>query len=177
MCCRPKENRLMNEPVRVQKLKPTGEVVIEWSGRVLERDVHGLTLEARFTRKTMALGYVTMATGDRFVETYYTDRWYNVFAIYAGDSGEFKGWYCNISRPTEIIEPARPGEAVLVRTVDLALDYFRQPGGREFVLDEDEFAELSLPPEEAAAARAALEEVRAAAGAGLGPFARRLGGP
>jgi predicted RNA-binding protein associated with RNAse of E/G family len=161
----------MNEPVTVQKLKPSGEIAIEWSGHLLSRDAHSLVLEARFNRKTMPLGYVTMATGDRFVETYYTDRWYNVFAIYAGDSGEFKGWYCNISRPTQIVEPARPGEAILVKTVDLALDYFRQPSGRDFVLDEDEFAELKLPPAEAAAARAALNELRALTGAGLGPFA------
>ncbi|MEP7359812.1 MAG: DUF402 domain-containing protein, partial [Anaerolineales bacterium] len=108
----------MNEPVTVQKLKPSGEIAIEWSGQGLARDAHSLVLEARFTRKTMPLGYVTMATGDRFVETYYTDRWYNVFAIYAGDSGEFKGWYCNVSRPAEVVEP-RPGEPLVVRTVDL----------------------------------------------------------
>ena len=161
----------MPEPVRVQKLKPSGEVAIEWSGDILSRDAHGLVLEARFTRKTMPLGYVTLAQGDRFVETYYTDRWYNVFAIYGGDSGEFKGWYCNVSRPAMLVEPAQPGETLLVRTVDLALDYFRQPNGREFVLDEDEFAELALEPREADAARSALAEVRALAGAGLGPFA------
>jgi predicted RNA-binding protein associated with RNAse of E/G family len=161
----------MNEPVRVQKLKPSGEVAVEWTGRLVSRDAHSLVLEARFNRKTMPLGYVTMATGDRFVETYYTDRWYNVFAIYAGDSGEFKGWYCNISRPTQIVEPTQSGEALLVRTADLALDYFRQPSGRDFVLDEDEFAELKLSPGESAAARAALDELRAVAGAGLGPFA------
>ena len=161
----------MNEPVTVQKIRPSGEVAIEWSGRILSRDGHSLVLEARFTRKTMPLGYVTMATGDRFVETYYTDRWYNVFAIYAGDSGEFKGWYCNISRPAEVVEPSQPDEALVVKTVDLALDYFRQPNGRDFVLDEDEFAELKLAPEEVAAARAALDELRAQAGAGLGPFA------
>jgi uncharacterized protein len=160
----------MNEPVTVHKLKPTGELAVEWSGRLLARDAHSLVLEARFNRRTMPLGYVTFETGDRFMETYYTDRWYNVFAIYAGDSERFKGWYCNISRPAEIEEPERPGEPLLVRTVDLALDYFRQPSGREFVLDEDEFAELKLSAVEAAAARAALEEIKALAGAGVGPF-------
>jgi protein associated with RNAse G/E len=164
------ENRLMNEPVMVQKLKPTGEVAVEWNGRLMSRDAHSLVLEARFNRQTIPLGYVTFETGDRFVETYYTNRWYNVFAIYAGDSGEFKGWYCNVSRPAEIVEPERPGAALLVRTVDLALDFFRQPSGREFVLDEDEFVELKLPPEESAAARAALAELKALAGAGVGPF-------
>jgi predicted RNA-binding protein associated with RNAse of E/G family len=166
-----RESELMPDPVTVQKLKPTGEVAVEWSGHLVARDGRSLVLEARFNRRTMPLGYVTMATGDRFVETYYTDKWYNVFAIYAGDSEEFKGWYCNISRPAEIIEPAGPpGEALVVRTVDLALDYFRQPNGRDFVLDEDEFAALKLTPAERSAARAALDELRVMGGAGLGPF-------
>jgi hypothetical protein len=160
----------MNEPVTVQKLKPNGQVAVEWSGRLLARDAHSLVLEARFNRKTMPLGYVTLAAGDRFWETYYTDRWYNVFAVSAGDTGPLKGWYCNLSRPTEFVEPAAAGAPLLVRTVDRALDYFRQPSGREFVLDEDEFAALNLPPEEAAAARRALAELRALAGAGVGPF-------
>jgi len=159
----------MNEPVTVQKIRPSGEVAIEWSGRLLSRDAHSLVLEARFTRKTMPLGYVTMATGDHFVETYYTDRWYNVFAIYAVDSGEFKGWYCNITRPAEIYP--EPSGGWRVRAVDLALDYFRQPGGREFILDEDEFAALGLEPAEAGMARAALAELQALARTGQGPFA------
>lgn len=160
----------MAEPVTVQKLKANGQVSVEWSGQVLARDARQLVLEARFNRAAMELGYVTLEPGDRFVETYYTERWYNVFAIYSREGGEFKGWYCNISRPTEIVEPARPGEALLVRTVDLELDYFRQPGGREFVLDQAEFAELSLAPDERAAAVAALAELQALATAGDGPF-------
>ena len=60
-----------------------------------------------------------------------------------------------------------------MRAVDLALDYFRQPDGTEFVLDEDEFAALALPADEAATCRAALDELRALAGAGAGMFGRK----
>ncbi len=158
----------MPETVTVQKLNPAGEVTVTWTGEVLARDETSVRLAATFTRGPMALGYVTLRPGDRFVEQFYTDRWYNVFAIYNVGDGEFKGWYCNITRPAEI-GPNPAGAGLLVRAVDLALDYFRQPDGTEFVLDEDEFAALALPADEAATCQAALEELRALAAAGAGP--------
>ncbi len=159
----------MPEPVTVDKLNLAGEVTVQWTGQVLRRSEHELVLDARFTHRARDLGYVRLGPGDRFVEHYYSDRWYNVFAIYNAADGVFKGWYCNITRPAEIT--AEPGGGVRVRAVDLALDYFRQPGGQEFILDEDEFAALALGPAEVAAARAALAELRALAAAGEEPFA------
>lgn len=154
----------MNERVRVEKLNLARDVVIAYDGVLVERTATRVVLEATFTRGPMALGYVTLALGDRFVEYFFTDRWYNVFAIYDGEDGAFKGWYCNVTRPAEV---EADGEAnLVVRAVDLALDYFRQPGGAEFVLDEDEFSALPLTAEERAAARAALEELRAMAARG-----------
>ena len=164
----------MREPVTVQKLNLEGAVQLEWTGKVLEHTEREVVLEALFNQKQRDLGYVSLKPGDRFVEYYYADRWYNIFAIYDAADGAFKGWYCNVTRPAEIIRPppgAPSGAGLLVRAVDLALDYFRQPGGREFVLDEDEFAALALSPDEANAARAALAELRALAASGAGPFA------
>ena len=160
-------------PVIVDKLNLAGEVTVQWSGTVLERRASELVLTATFTHSARDLGYVRLAPGDLFVEHYYTDRWYNVFAIYDGEDGAFKGWYCNITRPTQI--SAEPGGGLRARAVDLALDYFRQPGGREFVLDEDEFNALALPAAEAEQARAALAELQALAAAGAGPFAAAWG--
>jgi hypothetical protein len=159
----------MPEVVMVEKLNLAGETTVTWSGQVLERSANSLVLEATFTHSARDLGYVRLGPGDRFVETYYTDRWYNVFAIFEAADGAFKGWYCNITRPAQI--SAEPGGGLRVRAVDLALDYFRQPGGREFVLDEDEFTALPLTPAEVDAARAALGELRALAAASQGPFA------
>jgi uncharacterized protein len=156
------------EAVLVDKLNLAGEVTVQWSGQVLKRGEREMVLEATFTHAARDLGYVRLGPGDRFIEHYYTDRWYNVFAIYDAE-GAFKGWYCNITRPAEIM--AAPGGGVWVRAVDLALDYFRQPDGHEFILDEDEFAGLPLSPHEVSAARAALAELRALAAAGQGPFA------
>ena len=159
----------MSDAVMVDKLNLAGEVTVQWSGRVLQQSEHELVLEAVFTHSARDLGYVRLGPGDRFVETYYSDRWYNVFAIYDAADGAFKGWYCNVTRPAEITR--EPAGGLRVRAVDLALDYFRQPGGREFILDEDEFEALNLGANEIQAARAALAELRARAAASEGPFA------
>lgn len=157
------------DDVVVAKLRLDGSVALEYSGRVLARASSEVVLEAVFARGHMALGYVTLETGDRFVEHFYSDRWYNVFVIYDGASGALKGWYCNITRPAEFAPG--PEGTLSVRAVDLALDYFVQPGGAEFVLDEDEFAALPLSADEAAAAWAALAELRRLAAERAGPFA------
>lgn len=153
--------------ITVHKLDHSGVEKIAYTGEVRQRTENMVVLEARFGRERMELGYVTLTTGDRFVEYFYSDRWYNVFAIYDAGDDSFKGWYCNITRPAQITADS-------IRAEDLALDYFVQPSGKEFVLDEDEFAALSLPAEDAAAARAALQELRALAARHEGPFAANL---
>ncbi len=164
----------MPEPVTVHKLNQAGEVTVAWAGEVLAQAATSVRLVATFTRGPLELGYVTLRPGDRFVEQFYTDRWYNVFAIYNVGDDVFKGWYCNLTRPAQI--GPHPSEAgLLIEAVDLALDYFRQPDGTEFVLDEDEFAALKLPSAEVAACRAALAELRALAAAGDGPFRLEVG--
>lgn len=152
--------------ITIHKLDHEGREKTAYSGEVIRRAGSMILLEARFARERMELGYVTLTTGDRFVEHFYSDRWYNVFAIYDAADDRFKGWYCNVTRPARIEEGH-------VWSEDLALDYFVQPSGREFVLDEDEFAALPLAPEEAAAARAALAELQTLAARREGPFALR----
>lgn len=154
-----------SDSIVVHKLNLDGEEKLNYRGRVLERTPNAVVLEAFFTRERMALGYVTLKPGDRFVEYFYADRWYNVFVIYDGDDGQLKGWYCNVTRPAVIAG----GQ---VSAVDLALDLWVAPDGSARVLDEDEFAALPLAPEEAAAARAAIGELRALAAEHAGPFAR-----
>jgi uncharacterized protein len=155
--------------VTVNKLDLRGEVALSYEGRVVGRTATQVVLEAPYTFGRRELGYVTLETGDRFVEHFYSDRWYNVFRIYDGQAGTLKGWYCNVTRPAEFV---LAGDGTLaVRAVDLALDFFVQPGGQTFVLDEDEFAALGLAPEEQAAAWAALDELRGLATRHAGPFA------
>ena len=120
---------------------PAGEVTYEYEGDVLlERDENSITLEALFDREDMPFMDVVFKKGDRFVEYYYTDRWYNIFAVYDRDDGKIKGWYCNIGKPAVI-------EDGIVSYVDLALDLWVSANGKQTVLDEDEFEELGLSEE------------------------------
>ena len=85
----------------VRKLDHAGREVTAYPGRVLVRTRASVVLATRWERPQMDLGYVVLEPGDRWVETFYASRWYNVLRIHAGD-GRLKGWYCNITRPARI---------------------------------------------------------------------------
>ncbi|MFN8412164.1 MAG: DUF402 domain-containing protein [Anaerolineales bacterium] len=123
--------------MKIQKKNLNGEVVFEYDGEVIAHDEMSVTLEAFFGRNDMAFMNVILKKGDRFVETFYTDRWYNIFEIYDRDDKELKGWYCNIGKPAVV-------EVDVVSYIDLALDLWVAPDGTQTVLDEDEFEELKL---------------------------------
>ncbi len=146
----------------VHKLNHLGEEKIAWPGRVLARTDNAIVLEATFTHGPLDLGYVVLKPGDRFIEHYFFDRWYNIFEIYDVDDGAFKGWYCNVTRPARL-------EADDLSAEDLALDVFARPGGAALALDEDEFAALPLAEEDARQARAALRELLRLAAEGALP--------
>ena len=139
--------------IKVQKKNLTGEVTYKYEGVLLSRDENSITLEALFDRADMPFQDVVFKTGDRFVEYYYTDRWYNIFAIHDRDDGKIKGWYCNIGMPAVI-------EDDVVSYVDLALDLWVSADGRQTVLDEDEFEALNLNAELKAGAQKGLEELK-----------------
>ncbi len=88
--------------VKVQKKNPAGVVTYEYEGVMLSRDHHSIVLEALFDRADMPFMDVVFKTGDRFVESYFTDRWYNIFAIHDREDGKVKGWYCNVGKPAVI---------------------------------------------------------------------------
>jgi len=139
--------------IRVQKKNPAGEVTYQYEGILLDRSENSIKLEALFDRQDMQFQDAVFRTGDRFVEYYYTDRWYNVFEIHDRDDGRVKGWYCNIGMPAEIKEGT-------VSYVDLALDLWVSVNGKQTVLDEDEFHELKLTAELQAGALNGLKEVQ-----------------
>lgn len=143
-----------SDQVSVLKLKPTGELIWSYTGRILEKDDSRLVLEAFFDLDDRHKEGMTFAKGDRFIETYYTDRWYNIFAIYSRDDDHLRGWYCNIARPARLNDQT-------ISYVDLALDLLVFPDGRQIILDEDEFAALNLPDEEKLTARQALLQLQA----------------
>ena len=139
--------------IKVQKKNPAGEVTYEYEGVLLKRDEHSVTLEALFDRADMPFMDVVFKTGDRFVEYYYTDRWYNIFAIHDRENGNVKGWYCNIGQPAVI-------EDGIVSYIDLALDLWVSTDGKQTVLDEDEFEKLNLNEELRIGALRGLDEVK-----------------
>jgi len=140
--------------IEVLKKNLAGQVTWQYSGHVLERGTTSIRLEAFFNRPDMPFLDVVLKQGDRYVETYYSDRWYDIFDIYDRDTGARKGWYCNVTRPAEISETT-------VAYVDLALDLWVSPDGRQTVLDEEEFAGLTLEAQERDRARQALAELQA----------------
>ena len=138
--------------ITVRKLNLRGEQTWSYSGVVLKRGASYIQLEARFSRETMDLGYTVLQTGDRFVEWFFADRWYNIFEVHAVHDDGVRGWYCNIARPAVIEDDA-------VSAVDLALDVWIGADGSIVVLDEDEFAALDLSEPDRQAALSALDEV------------------
>jgi predicted RNA-binding protein associated with RNAse of E/G family len=139
--------------IKVQKKNPAGEVTYRYEGLLLRTDVTSLTLEALFDREDMPFMGIVLKKGDRFVEHYHTDRWYNIFAVYDRDNGKLKGWYCNVGQPAVI-------EDGVVSYVDLALDLWVSANGQQTVLDEDEFEKLDLNEELRAGALKGLNELK-----------------
>jgi hypothetical protein len=127
-----------------------------YDGLVLEKDATSILIEARFNRSDLLFHEVFLRHNDRFVERYYADRWYNIFAIHDKDDDRLKGWYCNVALPAEFT----PGQ---IAYVDLALDLLAYPDGHYLILDEDEFEALHLDEATAAKARQALDQLVALA--------------
>jgi hypothetical protein len=155
----------MNDQVTVHKLDAHGKEVWQYPGRFLHRTPTEWQLEATFGRRRAQVGELTMAAGDRFVETFYADRWYNVFAVHDGQTGRLKGWYCNLARPARL-------EGGHLTQEDLALDLVVYPDGRMEVFDMSEFESLQLTDAERASVDAGLQELKALAIARRGPFRR-----
>jgi uncharacterized protein len=143
----------MKEAIQVLKKNLNGEITWQYEGQVLRRKRNAVVLEALFNRPDMPFMNVTLKENDRFVETFYADRWYNIFEIYDRDDGKLKGWYCNVGQPAVLTEDA-------VSYVDLALDLWVSADGKQTVLDEDEFAVMSLTDSEREKALNALAELQ-----------------
>ncbi len=141
------------DDILVLKLDLQGRETWRYTGRVLERASGSITIEARFNRPDMLFHGILFGQNDRFVETYYADRRYNIFEIHSRDDDTLRGWYCNVTRMPVI-------NLDTISYVDLALDLLVYPDGRQLVLDEDEFDRLPITPEERAQAVSALQDLQ-----------------
>ncbi|UYN88769.1 MAG: DUF402 domain-containing protein [Anaerolineales bacterium] len=127
--------------IKVLKQNPAGQLMYEWNGQLISYTDHEAVVEALFNAESGQMVDISLSKGDHFLESYYDDRWYNIFEVRDKDDGHLKGWYCNISAPA-VITPAQ----IIFR--DFALDLLVYPDGRQVVLDEDEFEALECTTEE-----------------------------
>jgi predicted RNA-binding protein associated with RNAse of E/G family len=140
--------------ITVVKLDLEKKVTWHYKGDILAENDEKLVLQAFFNRENIPFHGILLKKGDRFVETFFFDRWFNIFEIHDRDSDQRKGWYCNIGFPAQ-------KEGQVLSYIDLALDLFVYPDGKQLVLDEDEFDELLLTPDVKNQALKALEELKA----------------
>lgn len=151
----------MKKDISISKCDHAGNETIRYPAVVLESNDDEIVVEARFGLPARQTGPMLLEPNDRFVETYYPGRWYNMHAIFGATTDEFKGWYCNISYPPEVGRD-------LITYRDLALDLVVSPGGVQTVLDEDEFELLDIPEADRQQALAALTKLRQEFSARLG---------
>jgi predicted RNA-binding protein associated with RNAse of E/G family len=145
---------VVNPSITVIKRDLSGREVWRYDGVLLRRGRGAIILEAHFDRLDTPVVDAILRRGDRFLETYYTHRWYNIFEIHDREDDRLKGWYCNIGKPAVWEAEGR------ISYVDLALDLWVSPNGTQTVLDEDEFAALALDAGTRSRARAVLEELK-----------------
>jgi hypothetical protein len=152
------------DEVTVRKLDPIGGEKWRWRAVVRQVSATSIVVEARYNAGDADRFGLEFRGGDRLLESYFADRWYNVFALFAANTGVFKGWYCNVSRPAQWMDSE-------IQWVDLELDIVVRPDGHSAVLDEDEFSALVISEDERVAARAAVDELVRHAHERTGPFA------
>jgi predicted RNA-binding protein associated with RNAse of E/G family len=139
--------------ITVIKLDHEGRETWRYVGQLIERSSRSVTIEAFFDQSDIDFHGMSLRSGDRFVETYYFDRWYNIFEVHDRDNDQLKGWYCNIGYPAEIRENT-------ISYKDLALDLLVFPDGNQIILDMDEFNEINLNAVERCNAIEALKKLQ-----------------
>ena len=152
--------------VTVRKYNWRGAFRYAWQGEVLARDPDRIVIDATWRGPgEPAVGEITFAMGDHFVEYYYPGRAFAIWQVQRPD-GTVKGWYCNISTP--LVE-----QDDILRFNDLLLDVVAYPDGRYMVLDRDEFEAAhvaGLPEDQAALAEKALADLQMLMRTGAPPF-------
>jgi protein associated with RNAse G/E len=123
--------------ITIHKLDINHVETWRYTGQIITLDTNRIVLEARFNRPDTPFHDIWLKYNDRFIETFYSDRWYNIFEIHDRDSDEIKCWYCNVGYPAVFEDGG-------LSYRDLAIDLLVYPSGVQLVLDEDEFALLPI---------------------------------
>jgi hypothetical protein len=140
----------MLEPVQITKYKYGKSAPFSYNGRILDLSREQIVVEAFFALDDQSYDEVVIKKGDRFIETYFSRRWFNIYEIHDRDSDLLKCWYCNVAEPA-VFEPGK------IWFIDLELDLLVYPDGRKKIMDEDDFEARHFPSDLAYSARSALE--------------------
>lgn len=161
----------VGQAITVEKRDHVGASILEYPGTVLDAGPTWVCVDTVFGRDLADIGLMRFVRGDRMIEWFYSDRYYNVFEVYEGRSGRLKGWYCNVVRPA-VFAPGR------VAADDLALDLHVSSAGITTLLDQDEFEALrpALPAADVASAWDAVATLEAIVRDRSGPFEAITGG-
>lgn len=124
--------------ISVRKRNEKGQITWEYTGEELAQGNDFIRLEARFNRDDLPFQGIVLKRNDRFIETFYTNRWYNIFEIHDRDDDKIKGWYCNVGHPAVWDQPDT------ISYKDLYLDLWVATDGTQTVLDKDEFEQADL---------------------------------
>jgi uncharacterized protein len=144
----------MSAAITVIKRDVDGQERWRYRGVVLEAGANFVRLEARFNRADLPFQDTVFRQNDRFVEVFYSDRWYNIFEIHDREDDRIKGWYCNLGQPMVWDAPDQ------ISYRDLALDLWVSVTGQQTVLDEDEYERLGLDEWTRAQVQAGLAELQ-----------------
>jgi uncharacterized protein len=140
--------------MQVIKRDHTGNTIFSYECERIDGGVDWVCLQAHFEMDSVDLsGSLQLCRGDLMTEWFYADRYYNIFQIQNPDTLSIKGWYCNITRPAEIVNGT-------VVADDLALDMLVDPDGVITLLDKEEFNALDLPQADRCAALDAVVTLR-----------------
>lgn len=153
--------------IEVRLLKPSKAQIIRYPAIVIARDAQSVTVQATWRLGVVDLGLFRIEPGDVMIETFYRDRWYNIFRVQQ-PAGPTRGWYCNLARPAQIDETT-------IETEDLDIDLIVSADRRHLIVaDSDEYAARDLArtePATDAAVQAAIAELRDLIARGVPPFA------
>ncbi len=153
--------------IEVRLIKARKGQIIRYPATVLARDPRQITVRAPWQLERIDLGLFQIEPGDVLIETFYTDRWYNIFQVQSA-AGVTRGWYCNLARPARISD-------TVIETEDLEIDLIVSADRQQVeVTDLDEYEARGLAatePETDAALRAAIASLRELIARGAPPFA------
>ena len=142
----------MSSTITIHKCNYSGEEVFQYPAQILQTTSEKIVVHAIFTsHKDYNIEGLELKKGDKCIEVFYFKKWFNIIEVYAGNSNNLRGWYCNIAKPATI-----EGDHLYYN--DLALDIIRLANGQQTVVDQDEFAQLSLEPQTRKNAQNALDK-------------------